>query len=332
MNFPPERSGWYAMAKVSDLKRKKPLQRFIFDTPIVLFGTRDDPKAMVDRCPHRGAALSGGRLKDGNVQCPYHGWTFDGEGLLVDIPCLTEKLPMIKTDSFETCVHMGLIFIKIGEGPDRPYINPLIESVKFWKPMPGDAKCPLAEAAENFLDPTHTLFVHKHLVRAEGKVNRTRVVGTGRANIAEMRYYGEGAAGGLVSKVMGEKDRALSVGRFIGPNVAEVEFHGPKRVNFIMTGFITPISDSEVGGYGIVGLPGNWLWARIKFAILYPWIKLVHSQDKGLLGRLTENRKYFPQHRNIIGALDFIRPQINAILSGKTPPAAETPFDRVMDL
>ena len=33
--------------------------------------------AVEDACPHRGASLSGGRIRDGRLECPVHGWQFD---------------------------------------------------------------------------------------------------------------------------------------------------------------------------------------------------------------------------------------------------------------
>ena len=38
------------------------------------------PRAAPDRCPHRGTRLSLGRVCDGQIECPYHGWRFDGAG------------------------------------------------------------------------------------------------------------------------------------------------------------------------------------------------------------------------------------------------------------
>ncbi len=39
-----------------------------------------------DRCPHRLAQLSLGRIVDGQLMCSYHGWRFDGNGSCVSIP------------------------------------------------------------------------------------------------------------------------------------------------------------------------------------------------------------------------------------------------------
>ena len=332
MKYAKHQEGWYAMATTKELRRKKPVRRFLLGTPIVLFQGANGPAAMTDRCPHRGAALSEGCVKDGNIQCPYHGWTFSEDGALNEIPCLPGDSPPVKVQSFKTCIQFGLIFVCLGDGPDSPYKNPLSSSVKFWRAMRGGANCSLVEAAENFLDPTHTVFVHKQLFYNVKNKTPTRVIGHGDDNMAEINYYGEGDAGGLIGKIMGEKERSKSVGRFIAPNIAEVEFHGPKGVNFITTGFITPARDGTVEGYGVIGLPGPLWWAWIKYIFLYPWIRLVYGQDRTALGSLTKNRAHFPGHKNIIGPLDVMRRQIEAITSGRPPPAKDKPFETEMHL
>ncbi|HYN84075.1 MAG TPA: Rieske 2Fe-2S domain-containing protein [Pyrinomonadaceae bacterium] len=43
--------------------------------------SRGRAAALLDRCPHRFAPLSAGRVRpDGRLACPYHGWNFDAEG------------------------------------------------------------------------------------------------------------------------------------------------------------------------------------------------------------------------------------------------------------
>ena len=52
-----------------------------------LFKTDDNRLRMVDgTCPHRGAKLADGRVKGKNIQCPYHGWEFGGDGKLKKVP------------------------------------------------------------------------------------------------------------------------------------------------------------------------------------------------------------------------------------------------------
>lgn len=45
--------------------------------------------AVAEACPHRGASMYFGRVEDCGIRCQYHGWKFDREGTIVDLP--TEK-------------------------------------------------------------------------------------------------------------------------------------------------------------------------------------------------------------------------------------------------
>ena len=48
---------------------------------VVFRSSEDHWHALLDRCPHRGAALSLGTVTDdGSLQCRYHGWRFRGDG------------------------------------------------------------------------------------------------------------------------------------------------------------------------------------------------------------------------------------------------------------
>lgn len=48
----------------------------------------EDVVAARDRCPHRGAPLSAGTIKDSCLVCPYHGWRFGSDGKVAEIPAL----------------------------------------------------------------------------------------------------------------------------------------------------------------------------------------------------------------------------------------------------
>jgi phenylpropionate dioxygenase-like ring-hydroxylating dioxygenase large terminal subunit len=51
------------------------------DRRLAVWGTSDGGvQAWDDRCPHRGAPLSAGRVRDGQLVCGKHGWRFDACG------------------------------------------------------------------------------------------------------------------------------------------------------------------------------------------------------------------------------------------------------------
>ena len=79
---------WYIIADAACVG-KRPVSVERFGTRLVLF--RDERGALVAaraRCPHRGADLGLGRVVDGAIECPYHGWRFDGHGACRAIPSL----------------------------------------------------------------------------------------------------------------------------------------------------------------------------------------------------------------------------------------------------
>lgn len=100
----------------------KPIRMVHGNTELVLFREADGRcRALVDRCAHRRAALSGGRLTDQFViECPYHGWRYNGAtGACVAIPNLRadEKIPKnYRVQSFETLERDGFIQILMGTG------------------------------------------------------------------------------------------------------------------------------------------------------------------------------------------------------------------------
>ena len=73
---------WYPVAWTRDLPVDAVTKVTLFDVDycVVNRGKRA-PLALEDKCPHRLAALSEGRLTaQGYVQCAYHGWSFDTTG------------------------------------------------------------------------------------------------------------------------------------------------------------------------------------------------------------------------------------------------------------
>src|SRR5688572_21955439 len=77
---------WYVACLSRELKNKA-LHRVIYDRPYVLFRDASGKAVCLpDRCLHRGALLSGGKVENGCLVCPYHGWTYDSEGQVRRIP------------------------------------------------------------------------------------------------------------------------------------------------------------------------------------------------------------------------------------------------------
>jgi len=77
---------WYAVLSSRELSTR-PVGKTRFGKNLVFWrDTGGKPVCFDNRCPHRGAELSLGRLRDGTLACPYHGFRFDPSGRCVEVP------------------------------------------------------------------------------------------------------------------------------------------------------------------------------------------------------------------------------------------------------
>jgi len=160
---------WYPIARSEEITAEKPLRVSLLNLPFVAF--RDLAGAahvLADTCVHRGGSLGAGWVKAGCVVCPYHGWTFDGDGKCVRIPSLGDdaKLPArAKVDSYPVQERYGIVFAFLGDLPEseRPPLYDIPEyGTPEWKTqlyvLPLGAY--YERSMENGLDPIHNEFVH----------------------------------------------------------------------------------------------------------------------------------------------------------------------------
>lgn len=170
---------WYPVAYLQDLDPAKPNAFTLLEQDLVLWFDRQESRwrAFADVCPHRLVPLSEGRLNAaGELECPYHGWSFNGAGQCTGIPQaepgVTPSAKRSRCRSFATAEAQGLLFVFAGEadqaaGQPLPLVPVLGETPAAGKPggwtvqdtfrdLPMDALTVL----ENVLDPSHVPFTH----------------------------------------------------------------------------------------------------------------------------------------------------------------------------
>ncbi len=87
------RNCWYVATWSHLLPAGAVLGRQILDEPVVLYRTDSGRLvALEDRCPHRLAPLSLGRVRGEALQCMYHGLTLDPAGRCTRVPG-TDRIP-----------------------------------------------------------------------------------------------------------------------------------------------------------------------------------------------------------------------------------------------
>jgi nitrite reductase/ring-hydroxylating ferredoxin subunit len=73
----PAGQDYVVVARAADLPPGTLLRVAYGDEPVVLANIGGKVRALADTCLHRGASLSEGRIRGGNVVCPWHAWTYD---------------------------------------------------------------------------------------------------------------------------------------------------------------------------------------------------------------------------------------------------------------
>ncbi len=73
---------WYPMATTVELTDKPLRVRALSQDFVVFRDSQGKAQCLSNTCTHRGGSLSGGKIVGDHVQCPYHGWQFNGAGSL----------------------------------------------------------------------------------------------------------------------------------------------------------------------------------------------------------------------------------------------------------
>jgi phenylpropionate dioxygenase-like ring-hydroxylating dioxygenase large terminal subunit len=170
---------WYALAALRDLDPAAPWRFTLLEQPLVLWWDRaaSQWRAFADVCPHRLVPLSEGRINDrGELECPYHGWSFEGTGACTAIPQAKPAAaatacasPRSRCRSYATATAQGLLFVFAGDPEAAAAVPlplvPVLEEPGWlvqdtFRDLPMDALSLL----ENVLDVSHVPFTHHRTV------------------------------------------------------------------------------------------------------------------------------------------------------------------------
>lgn len=166
--LPPFPEGWYFVTTRRSLEKDKLIQKTWMGKEIVAWCDESGGISVAESvCPHLGSALgpaAGGRVRDGRLVCPFHGYEFDVSGRCVATP-FAPPPKTAKLKSFETREVLGIVFAWWGLDA-RPPRWSLPED-----PPAGADWCELAfrtlrfpghpqETSENAVDMAHLRYVH----------------------------------------------------------------------------------------------------------------------------------------------------------------------------
>ncbi len=159
---------WYPAEESENISRE-PMKVQMLGLWFVLW--RDEngiAHCISNTCTHRGGSMGDGKVVGNCVQCPYHGWLFNGRGECERIPSLgpLTKIPeRSRIDAYPVEERYGLVFVFLGDLPtnERPTIMPIEEYGQAgWRTlhMRYRWKANYVRLVENQSDPSHVEYVH----------------------------------------------------------------------------------------------------------------------------------------------------------------------------
>lgn len=178
--FKALRKYWHPVAYAAELL-DKPIDVTLLGQSVVIARLNGEVRALNGRCPHKGTKLALGQIVDGAIECPYHGWRFDGEGACVRIPAREELTDTMKvsTSCYHATEQAGIIWVALEKplfpAPVFPELNDSAYRVLQGESYDWATSAP--RRLENFVDFCHFAYVHDGTIgsRANPRVEPVRV-------------------------------------------------------------------------------------------------------------------------------------------------------------
>jgi phenylpropionate dioxygenase-like ring-hydroxylating dioxygenase large terminal subunit len=245
---------WYVVAFSNQLKPNQVLSRTILGEWLAVFRGKDGkPVALQDRCIHRNTRLSRGKVCQGKLECPYHGWVYDDTGKVVSVPSEGENFcssKMRKCQVYQTLEQDGYVYVRLSSPAEEflpfkmpKYQQPGWETVKVINRFHNN----VTNCAENFIDVPHTASVHPGIFRKPSKQELEMTVERRNGSVFA-EYRNETSNLGWFTKFLNNKgDKIRHIDSFHMPNVTSVEYDiSPNRRLFITSQCIPETEDSTL--------------------------------------------------------------------------------------
>ncbi len=299
--------------------RKKPRGIVLNGTPLVLFRANRDIQVLSDRCPHRGAPLSKGSVKEGCITCPYHGWRFDGNGtcrLIPGLNCYSSK-EIHRAQAYKAEEKYGLIWvclnteakcnipdISIKKNEKNFHFTTLVQSS-------------LKDVVENALDPLHTHFIHSGLIRSDGERKPINIKMHIDKDRIQATYCNEVKQQGWIYKILSFGHQVdKSFGRFIHPSLFQIEFETIGKRRLLINGFLSPINE-ECSKIFLISSTDVFIPNYIFKIFVKPLFVLAMKQDKKILEIKAKHQQACGVGKEVSTEGDLFGPYLDLLLQGK---------------
>lgn len=192
------RNCWYVIAWDHEIPPEqangKIFTRTVLGEPIVVYrtdtGTGTGLVALADRCCHRGAPLSKGRVEGDNLRCGYHGLLFNPQGQCIEVPGMDKAPAKACVKQYPVVARNKWVFVWMGE-PQKADLAMLPDNYSCdspdWRNDPGymHYQTNYLLICDNLLDFSHLSYVH------EKTLGGSTAIAQARADVSEVTAPGQ---------------------------------------------------------------------------------------------------------------------------------------------
>jgi phenylpropionate dioxygenase-like ring-hydroxylating dioxygenase large terminal subunit len=156
---------WWPVAMAEDVQERPALIR-VLGEDLVLFRDGDGQLGLIDSvCAHRCANLALGRVEADGLRCAYHGWKFDTQGRVIEVPGHPDPQKVaakVNHTAYHVVEHEGLIFAYLGPDPVPllPQYDFVVGEGDRAVDFLGVSEGSWMRWVEGGVDPNHVAFLH----------------------------------------------------------------------------------------------------------------------------------------------------------------------------
>ena len=251
---------WYVIGYPNDFSRQYPVKRNVWGRNYVIWKNSNNKYCAIDdACTHRGASLSAGKLNDGCVVCPYHGYEYDSMGELKKVPGLAsfQCSYMKNTKYYQVVEKNGWIYLNISPftktSDTEPFEENIFNESEIHEKMSViytnlEYNCYSRLVSENSLDIMHIAFVHT-FGNSENPSPIFEIPPTklSHPNHFKTVYIYESGKKSITNKVYGIKHIKVE-NEFVLPHTTVARVIFGEYINTVVT-FATPIGTNKTQLY-----------------------------------------------------------------------------------